>query len=247
MNKRTFLKSTALWTGISLLNPWKSVANLHTEEELTATNPLRLVDFSLPDLPYPHEALEPHFDKLTMEIHHGKHHAAYVKNLNEAVKNTPYSKLNLADILATITDKFPAIRNNAGGHYNHSLFWTILKPNGGGAPTGKLGEVINATFGSFEKFKETFNKAAMGRFGSGWAWLAVDKKQKLFISSTPNQDNPLMTKIVAEKGNPILCLDVWEHAYYLKYQNKRVDYVNAFWNLINWEEVNGRYLMSVTK
>ena len=195
--------------------------------------------FELPQLPYAFDALEPHFDTLTMQIHHGKHHNAYVTNLNAAVSGTENEGKSLGELLSTISKLPVAVRNNGGGHFNHSLFWTILAPNGGGEPTGKVGEAISATFGTYEKFKEEFSKAAATRFGSGWAWLSV-VDGKLTVSSTPNQDNPLMD--VAEiKGTPILGLDVWEHAYYLHYQNRRPDYISAFYSLINWEEVNRRF------
>jgi Fe-Mn family superoxide dismutase len=195
--------------------------------------------FELPALPYAVDALEPHFDKMTMEIHHGRHHNAYVTNLNNAAAGTEAEKLSLEDLQKNIS-KFPMpIRNNGGGHYNHSLFWQILAPNAGGAPTGALADAITATFGSFDAFKDEFAKAGVGRFGSGWAWLVV-QNDKLVISSTPNQDNPLMD-VADVKGTPILGLDVWEHAYYLKYQNKRPDYIAAFWNLVNWAEVAKRF------
>jgi Fe-Mn family superoxide dismutase len=196
--------------------------------------------FTLPALPYAANALEPHIDAKTMEIHHGKHHNAYVTNLNNAIAGTDAEKLSLEEINKNIS-KYPvAVRNNGGGHYNHSLFWTILGPNAGGAPTGALADAINATFGNFDEFKTKFAAAAAGRFGSGWAWLIVDGSKKLQITSTPNQDNPLMD--VAEvKGTPILGLDVWEHAYYLHYQNRRPDYITAFWNVINWSEVTKRF------
>ena len=196
--------------------------------------------FDLPQLPYDFSALEPHIDAKTMEIHHGKHHNAYVTNLNKAVEGTDLEGKNLEDLMKNISSAPTAVRNNGGGHYNHSLFWTVLSPNGGGAPTGELAEAINSKFGSFEAFKEEFNKAAATRFGSGWAWLTVDGSGKLQVSSTPNQDNPVMD--VAEvQGTPILGLDVWEHAYYLNYQNRRPDYISAFWNVINWDEVSNRY------
>jgi len=196
--------------------------------------------FELPALPYANNALEPHFDAETMEIHHDKHHAAYVTNLNNAIAATAsLSEKTIEELCVNAGKNSPVIRNNGGGHYNHSMFWKLLKPNGGGAPTGKLGEDIVSTFGDFAKFKEEFAKAAVSRFGSGWAWLVVTEG-KLAITSTPNQDNPIMD--VAEvKGAPVLCLDVWEHAYYLKYQNKRADYINAFWNLVNWDEANVLY------
>jgi len=196
--------------------------------------------FTLPALPYAFNALEPHIDARTMEIHHGKHHNAYVTNLNNAVAGTPAEGQSLEELLKNIS-KYPvAVRNNGGGHYNHSLFWTLMAPNAGGAPEGKLADAINATFGSFDEFKTRFNAAAAGRFGSGWAWLIKDEAGKLAISSTPNQDNPLMD--VAEvKGTPLLGLDVWEHAYYLHYQNRRPDYCAAWWNLVNWSVVASRF------
>jgi Fe-Mn family superoxide dismutase len=195
--------------------------------------------FTLPNLPYAHNALEPHVDALTMEIHHGKHHQAYVNNLNAAIEGSPMAGKSLEDLMKQHSD-VPAVRNNGGGHFNHSLFWTIMSPNGGGLPTGDLGADINATFGSFDAFKEAFAKAAATRFGSGWAWLCVNTAGKLEICSTANQDNPLMPSVGCA-GTPILGLDVWEHAYYLKYQNRRPDYVSAFFNVINWTEVASRY------
>jgi Fe-Mn family superoxide dismutase len=196
--------------------------------------------FELPALPYDFNALEPHIDAKTMEIHHGKHHNAYVTNLNAAINGTPLADKSLEEIMASISSASPAVRNNGGGHYNHALFWTILSPNGGGAPSGDLAKAIDAKFGSFDKLKEEFNKAAATRFGSGWAWLSVDGAGELQVSSTPNQDNPLMD-IAEVKGTPILGLDVWEHAYYLNYQNRRPDYIGAFWAVVNWEEVSKRY------
>jgi len=196
--------------------------------------------FELPALPYDFNALEPHIDAKTMEIHHGKHHNAYVTNLNGAVEGTDLANKSLEDIMKSISSASPAVRNNGGGHYNHSLFWTVLSPNGGGAPTGDLAKAIDAKFGSLDKLKEEFNKAAATRFGSGWAWLSVDASGELQVSSTPNQDNPLMD-VADVKGTPILGLDVWEHAYYLNYQNRRPDYISAFWSVVNWEEVSKRY------
>jgi Fe-Mn family superoxide dismutase len=199
--------------------------------------------FTLPALPYAPAALEPHIDAMTMQIHHDKHHQAYVDNLNKAVAGTPNESKSLEELVNVAGTLSPAIRNNGGGHWNHSFFWQILAPNAGGKPTGKLGESIDADFGSFDTFKEKFALAATGRFGSGWAWL-VEQDGKLLISSTPNQDNPLMD--VAEvKGTPILGVDVWEHAYYLKYQNRRADYLTAFWNVVNWKEVDRRYEASL--
>ncbi|BDD02969.1 superoxide dismutase [Aureibacter tunicatorum] len=196
--------------------------------------------FELPQLPYAFDALEPHFDALTMEIHHDRHHAAYVGKLNDAIAGTDAENLSLEEIIKNIS-KYPAgVRNNGGGHFNHSLFWTVLSPNGGGEPTGALAEAINAKFGSFENLKTEFNNAAATRFGSGWAWLCVKAGGELCVCSTPNQDNPLMD-IADCPATPILGLDVWEHAYYLKYQNKRPDYIGAFWNVVNWEEVSKRF------
>ena len=195
--------------------------------------------FTLPNLPYAHSALEPHIDAMTMEIHHGKHHQAYVNNLNAAVEGTPMAGKSLEDLMKQHSD-VPAVRNNGGGHYNHSMFWTLMSPNGGGLPTGDLAADITATFQSFDAFKEAFAKAAATRFGSGWAWLCVNSAGKLEICSTANQDNPLMPSVGCG-GTPILGLDVWEHAYYLKYQNRRPDYVNAFFNAIHWGEVASRF------
>jgi len=199
--------------------------------------------FTLPALPYAPAALEPHIDALTMQIHHDKHHQAYVDNLNKAVAGTPHENKSLEE-LVSIAGTLPVpIRNNGGGHWNHSFFWQILSPNAGGKPTGKLAASLDADFGSFDTFKEKFAAAGMGRFGSGWAWL-VEQDGKLLISSTSNQDNPLMD--VAEvKGTPILGVDVWEHAYYLKYQNRRAEYLAAFWQVVNWQEVNKRYEASL--
>jgi len=195
--------------------------------------------FTLPALPYSHDALEPHIDSTTMQIHHGKHHQAYVDNLNKAIAGTPHESKSLEELVASAGTISPAVRNNGGGHWNHSFFWEILSAKAGGSPSGKVADAISAAFGNFESLKEKLNNAAVTRFGSGWAWLLV-KDGKLEVSSTPNQDNPLMD--VAEvKGKPILGVDVWEHAYYLKYQNKRADYLNAFWNVVNWAKVAERF------
>ncbi|MCX6187366.1 MAG: superoxide dismutase [Bacteroidetes bacterium] len=197
------------------------------------------MSFELPKLPYDYTALEPHIDARTMEIHHSKHHNAYVTNLNAAIAGTDADKLSIEEICKNISNYPMPVRNNGGGHYNHSLFWSILAVNDGALPTGELMDAINADLGGMEKFKEEFNKAATTRFGSGWAWLCVENG-KLKVCSTPNQDNPLMD--VSEcKGTPILGLDVWEHAYYLNYQNRRPDYISAFWNVINWTEVSRRF------
>lgn len=195
--------------------------------------------FTLPALPYTHDALEPHIDTTTMQIHHGKHHQAYVDNLNKAIAGTPNENKSLEELVASAGSISPAVRNNGGGHWNHTFFWEILGPNAGGNPSGKLAELLSSTFGSFDAFREKFNNAGITRFGSGWAWLLV-RDGKLEISSTPNQDNPLMD--VAEvKGTPILGVDVWEHAYYLKYQNRRAEYLGVFWNVVNWNKVNERF------
>jgi superoxide dismutase, Fe-Mn family len=196
--------------------------------------------FELPALPYASDALEPHIDKATMEIHHGKHHNAYVTNLNNAIAGSDAESKSLEELQANISNYPPAVRNNGGGHYNHSLFWTVIGPNGGGEPTGELAAAINEAFGSFEDFKKKFSEAGATRFGSGWAWLSVAADGKLQVSSTPNQDNPLMD-VADVKGTPILGLDVWEHAYYLNYQNRRPDYIAAFFNVINWNAVAERY------
>ena len=192
--------------------------------------------FELPKLPYDFNALEPHIDARTMEIHHGKHHQAYVTNLNAAIQGTDAEGKNILELLSSISKYSPAVRNNGGGHFNHTLFWNIMGPNGGGEPTGNLKAAIDTTFGNFAAFKEEFAKAGATRFGSGWAWLVVQDK-KLVVCSTPNQDNPLMD-VADVKGTPILGLDVWEHAYYLHYQNRRPDYIGAFWNVVNWNAVS---------
>jgi Fe-Mn family superoxide dismutase len=196
--------------------------------------------FTLAPLPYAHDALEPHIDTLTMQIHHGKHHQAYVDNLNKAIAGTEHENKSLEELVAQAGKISPAVRNNGGGHWNHTFFWESLAPQAGGAPTGELADAIHAAFGSFEAFKEKFAAAGMTRFGSGWAWLCVDQKKELCICSSPNQDNPLMD--VAEcPGTPLLGVDVWEHAYYLKYQNRRADYLAAFWNVVNWNKIAERY------
>ena len=195
--------------------------------------------FTLPNLPFAYSALEPHIDALTMEIHHSKHHQAYINKVNAAIDGTDESEKTIEELISQNGDT-PAIRNNGGGHYNHSLFWTILSPNGGGSPSGELATAINNAFGSLDEFKVAFSQAAATRFGSGWAWLCVHKDGSLEVCSTANQDNPLMPNVGCG-GTPILGLDVWEHAYYLKYQNRRPDYVNAFFKVINWDEVSRRF------
>ena len=197
--------------------------------------------FELAPLPYANNALEPHFDALTMEIHHDRHHNAYVTNLNAAVKDTPLEGKTLEELFASISTLAPAIRNNGGGHFNHDLFWNILSANGGGSPVGTLAAAIDSKFGSFDAFKEEFKKAGITRFGSGWAWLVAQKDGSIAVSSTPNQDNPLMD-VADVKGFPVIGLDVWEHAYYLKFQNKRPDYIDAFWSVIDWTKAEARYI-----
>jgi len=196
--------------------------------------------FTLPKLPYTYDALEPYIDARTMEIHHSKHHQGYTNNLNNAIAGTALENQSILEILDGLDMNNKAVRNNGGGYYNHDLFWKVMTPNGEGMPTGALADAINNAFGSFDAFKEAFSKAAATQFGSGWAWLNVHKGGKVDVCSTPNQDNPLMPGVACQ-GTPILGLDVWEHAYYLNYQNRRPDYINAFFNVINWAEVSARY------
>ncbi|MCP9235017.1 superoxide dismutase [Lewinella sp. JB7] len=196
--------------------------------------------FNLPDLPYAYDALEPSIDARTMEIHHTKHHAGYTSKLNAALEGSDQAGKSIEDILGNISSSSTAVRNNGGGFYNHSLFWQIMGPNGGGQPSGELAQAIDKAFGSYDAFKEKFADAAGSRFGSGWAWLIVKRDGTLAVTSTPNQDNPLMD-VADERGTPILGLDVWEHAYYLNYQNRRPDYISAFFDVVNWDEVSKRY------
>ena len=195
--------------------------------------------FELPNLPYAHDALEPHIDAKTMEIHHGKHHAGYVSKLNAAIEGTDMAGKSLDELVKNHSDN-GAVRNNGGGHWNHSLFWEVMSPNGGGKPSGALADAINSAFGSFDKFKEEFSNAAATRFGSGWAWLCKKNDGSVEVCSTANQDNPLMPDAGCS-GTPILGLDVWEHAYYLNYQNRRPDYIDAFFNVINWDAVSKKF------
>lgn len=234
MDKRTFLKTSLLGMGGLMASPFLSNEALKSNSVMHTNNNQ---NFELPDLPYPYDALEPHIDARTMEIHHSKHHAGYVNNLNNALKETGGGD-SIESLLRNISTRPVAIRNNGGGHYNHELFWRVMSPRGGGEPSGELLTAINSNFGSFEKFRELFSNAAATRFGSGWAWLIL-QDGKLKVTSTPNQDNPLMD-VVQERGKPILGIDVWEHAYYLKYQNRRGDYISAFWNVVNWDEVAAR-------
>ena len=203
---------------------------------------IKIMSFELPQLPYAFDALEPHVDARTMEIHHGKHHAGYTNNLNAAIADTENEGKSIEDILKNLDMNNAALRNNGGGFYNHSLFWSVMSPNGGGLPTGELADAINEAFGDFDTFKSAFSKAAATRFGSGWAWLC-STNGKLDVCSSANQDNPLMPSIGCG-GLPILGIDVWEHAYYLNYQNRRPDYVSAFFNVVNWEDVSARYAAS---
>lgn len=198
------------------------------------------MSFKLPDLPYSFDALEPHIDAKTMEIHHDKHHAGYTNKLNSAIEGTSYEGKSIEEILGSVKESESGVRNNGGGFYNHALFWKIMSPDGGGNPSGELADAIKNDLGGVDKMKEDFNNAAGSRFGSGWAWVVVGKDGKLHITSSPNQDNPLMS-FADVKGTPILGLDVWEHAYYLKYQNRRPDYISAFWNVINWKQVEENY------
>jgi Fe-Mn family superoxide dismutase len=232
-NRREFLK-TASMAAVAGLGANMLMGNLAQAGDLSDTT--HTPEFTLPPLPYAYDALEPHIDKMTMEIHHTRHHQAYVTNLNKALSETSIHADSLEEILSKVSGLSAAVRNNGGGHWNHSFFWKLMKPNSGGAPVGKVAEALNQGFGSFADFQKQFNDAAMKRFGSGWAWLLVNGDGKLQIVSSPNQDNPLMD-LAEVKGKPVLGIDVWEHAYYLKYQNKRADYVTAWWNLINWDQV----------
>lgn len=244
MDKRSFLRTGLLATTAALANPFRMLASTRTTEIEMDFDPAFMADgpFKLPDLPYQFSALEPHIDAMTMEIHHDRHHAKYVSELNLAVEKTNYKTMKIEQVLETLKATDTKIRNNGGGHFNHSMFWKLLAPNMGGTPNGRVADFIKTKFGSFDKFKEQFATAATGRFGSGWAWLIMNSKGELAITSTANQDSPLMKNVAGKDyGYPILCLDVWEHAYYLKYQNKRPDYIAAFWNVINWDEVNKNY------
>ncbi len=206
----------------------------------------KIKDLTFSGLPYAFDALEPHIDALTMEIHSTRHHKAYFDNLQAAVKDTAMADFSLCELFAQMSQYPVAVRNNGGGHYNHNLFWSVMSADGGGNPSGEIEKAIEKGFGTFDAFKETFNNAAKTRFGSGWAWLCVKDDGSLCVCSTPNQDNPLMD-LSDCKGKPVLGLDVWEHAYYLKYQNKRPDYISAFWNVVNWKEVEQRYLKAIAK
>lgn len=252
MKKREFIKKSTLLTLGVMATPVISCVDTGNKQAADKTptgkeaNNANAADkasiFTLPALPYALDALQPNIDAETMGIHHGKHHAGYVRKLNAALENNAtFAGKNLNEIVSSVGENDTAVRNNGGGHYNHSLFWEVMKPGGGNAPSGKLAEAINAGFSSYDKFKETFSTAAATRFGSGWAWLSADANGKLFVSSTPNQDNPMMKNLVEQVGTPILGIDIWEHAYYLFYQNRRKDYINNFFNIINWEKVAENY------
>lgn len=234
MNKRTFLKSAALLGLAGLAKPFDRLLAAPTADA-----------FTLPKLPYDFGALDPHIDKTTMELHHGKHHQAYVTNLNKAVAGTALATMQLEDIIKDISKHPAAVRNNGGGHWNHTFFWNILSPQSG-QPIGRLATAIEQELGGLGKFKADFTQAATTRFGSGWAWLIVDPAGKLAVTSTPNQDNPLMD-VAEKKGRPVLGLDVWEHAYYLKYQNRRPEYISAFWNVMNWAGAEKNYVAALAK
>lgn len=234
MQRRHFLKSLGAVAALSALTPIEKLSS----EIINKQRNTIMAKFELPQLPYAYDALEPYIDKETMQIHHTKHHQAYVNNLNNALEGKEGEGLSLLDLMSTISKYPAAVRNNGGGHYNHDLFWKIMKP-GGSELNGKLLDAINGTFGNLDELKKQFNQAAVTRFGSGWAWLVVSGG-KLLVTSTPNQDNPLMD-IAEIKGTPILGLDVWEHAYYLKYQNRRPEYADNWWNVVNWEEVSARF------
>lgn len=234
MNRRKFIFSAL---SLPVISGFTKIEKTLIKFNLTERN-TNMAKFELPALPYAYDALEPYIDKMTMEIHHTKHHNAYVTNLNKAVEGTEMEGKSLEELMSNVS-KYPvAVRNNGGGHWNHSFFWKLMK-GGGSSPAGELASEINSTFGSLDDFKKKFNEAALGRFGSGWAWLVLSEG-KLVITSTPNQDNPLMD-IADVKGTPILGLDVWEHAYYLKYQNRRNEYAENWWNVVNWDQALDNY------
>lgn len=233
MNRRNFITAVATLSLVKVVEPFSKRIEILSNNLIERST--KMGKYELPALPYAYNALEPYIDEMTMNIHHTKHHQAYINNLNKAIEGTEMEKMTLEEMFATVSKLPVAVRNNGGGHWNHSLFWTLMKPNGGGQPSGALLDAINGQFGSFDEFRKKFSDAAAGRFGSGWAWLVISDG-KLIVTSTPNQDNPLMD--VAEvKGTPILGLDVWEHAYYLKYQNRRPEYIEQWWNVVNWDKV----------
>jgi superoxide dismutase, Fe-Mn family len=236
MERRNFVKSVGLAAAVAYVSP-KVLGNENSDLNTVGIESAPVLEF--PALPYAYDALEPYIDARTMEIHYDRHHRTYFNNLVNALKGTPIENTPVAEIFATISKQSDAIRNNGGGYYNHNFFWNSLAPKSAG-PSAGLSEALTKSFGSVDKFKEAFTNAAKTRFGSGWAWLYVNSDKALAVGSTPNQDNPLMD-VSTLKGTPLLTLDVWEHAYYLKYQNKRVDYIEAFWNIVNWDEVNKRF------
>lgn len=240
MERRKFFKTVGLAATAAYLGP-KVLGN--DQKDVLSTKTEGIPESEFPVLPFAYNALEPHIDARTMEIHYDKHHRAYYTNFLNAIKGTPLEVKPLSEVFATVSKQSDAVRNNGGGYYNHLFFWNNLKAGTAG-PSSELSAAITKVFGSFDKFKEAFNTAAKTRFGSGWAWLYLNADKNLAVGSTPNQDNPLMD-LSPVKGTPLLALDVWEHAYYLKYQNKRADYVDAFWNVVNWEEVNRRYLQTL--
>lgn len=246
MKKRDFFKTSAILALGAVVAPLVGCNNPQQEpnDEPQDESKLTPTIYELPALSYGFDALEPHIDARTMEIHHDKHHAGYTKKLNKALEGSDWAGEELTTIFANLQDKEEqmGIRNNGGGYYNHKLFWEVIGPNGGGMPQGDLAAAINQSFGSYENFQTAFKDAAAGRFGSGWAWLIKDAEGKLAVTDTPNQDNPLMSNLVEQKGTPILGIDVWEHAYYLKYQNKRKEYINAFFDIINWDNVGKRFM-----
>ncbi len=237
MKKRDFIKVSGTVVAGSLVSPLLSCSTGKKDESQTEAE-----SFTLPDLPYDYSALEPYIDARTMEIHHTKHHAGYVRKLNAALEDSLMAGLSIEEMMKRMTIKDTAIRNNGGGHFNHTLFWSIMSGNGGGEPQGELASAINAAFGSFDEFIQKFSSEAASVFGSGWAWLCLGGQNELFITSTPNQDNPMMEQLVKKNGHPIMGIDVWEHAYYLKYQNRRTEYISNFFNVINWEAVNDKYM-----
>ncbi|BDS10618.1 superoxide dismutase [Aureispira anguillae] len=246
MKKRDFLKTSAILTMGAMITPLVSCENKPQDQPSTPSKeqaPTQTTLFELPKLTYAFDALEPHIDARTMEIHHGKHHAGYTKKFNKALEGSNWANKPLTEIMAGVQDQDSdlGLRNNGGGYYNHKLFWEVIGPNKGGEPTAELADAITQSFGSFENFSTAFKDAAKNRFGSGWAWLIKTPAGKLAVTDTPNQDNPLMVNLVEQAGTPILGLDVWEHAYYLHYQNKRSDYINAFFSLINWEAVAQKF------
>lgn len=245
MKKREFIKHGTILTVGALTVPMSSCKNEQGSPKAAGTEngtgSVEFTPFELPELGFEKAALEPYIDARTMEIHHDRHHAGYVKKLNAALDGHRLAGKSLEDIVSGVNDSDTAVRNNGGGHYNHSLFWQVMTPGGSNSPEGQLADAINSAFGSFDTFKEKFSKAAATRFGSGWAWLSLDGDKKLFVSSTPNQDNPLMASLVEKSGQPILGIDVWEHAYYLQYQNRRTEYIDNFFNIINWETVAKNY------